>query len=799
MAVDENDREVLCPWCGTLQALPRGLANPDRARLFERANHQFRNGDFERAKTSYERILDSDPTDAEAYWSLVLCRFGVEYVVDEGKYVSTIRRMPIGGSIYSDEDYKSAIHYATDAQARFYECEAARINEIQAGFYALFNREMHYDAFICYKNDGTDAQIARHLYELLSSEGVHTFFAAETLKNIAGAQYEPHVFAALNSARVMIVVATKRENLESNWVKNEWNRFLSLMRSHPEKLLIPVYQDMRPEDLPSDFCHLQALDLSDFSTGIRLIKLIRACLNLTPAPERQNRAKTAEKAEQKTENDGAAKSGASVQPVPPTPAQPPKQQVQPTPVQPPRQQVQPTPVQPPKQQVQPTPVQPPRQQVQPTPAQPPRQQVQPTPVQPPKQQVQSTPVQPPRPRGVLSKARFREFYMANYEKTTEICFLDSNCVEFDQKRATDLSEAQNRSVLAYMQGNTLHILGPGGVRAPKDCSELFTGRKETKNGVVTFVSEYLKRIIFQNCFDTSDTISMSSMFEGCSLLTKLDLSRFDTSNVTSMRAMYWNCTSLTMLDVSSFDTSNVTNMCGMFGLCDSLTSLDVSSFDTSNVTDMRAMFRNCSSLTSLDVSGFDTSNVTDMGWMFSRCSSLTSLDVSHFDTSNVTSMCGMFNDCSSLTSLDVSGYDTFNVTRMHYMFNRCTSLTSLNVSSFDTSNVTNMSYMFYHCSSLTSLDVSGFDTSNVTDMYGMFWNCPSLTSLDVSRFDTSNVTDMSYMFNHCSSLTSLDVSGFDTSNVTSMDGMFDGCPAGISEKDMRRKGWLRSFFKKKRN
>ena len=737
MAVDENDREVLCPWCGTLQALPRGLANPDRARLFERANHQFRNGDFERAKTSYERILDSDPTDAEAYWSLVLCRFGVEYVVDEGKYVSTIRRMPIGGSIYSDEDYKSAIHYATDAQARFYECEAARINEIQAGFYALFNREMHYDAFICYKNDGTDAQIARHLYELLSSEGVHTFFAAETLKNIAGAQYEPHVFAALNSARVMIVVATKRENLESNWVKNEWNRFLSLMRSHPEKLLIPVYQDMRPEDLPSDFCHLQALDLSDFSTGIRLIKLIRACLNLTPAPERQNRAKTAEKAEQKTENDGAAKSGASVQPVPPTPAQPPKQQVQPTPVQPPRQQVQPTPVQPPK------------------------------------QQVQSTPVQPPRPRGVLSKARFREFYMANYEKTTEICFLDSNCVEFDQKRATDLSEAQNRSVLAYMQGNTLHILGPGGVRAPKDCSELFTGRKETKNGVVTFVSEYLKRIIFQNCFDTSDTISMSSMFEGCSLLTKLDLSRFDTSNVTSMRAMYWNCTSLTMLDVSSFDTSNVTNMCGMFGLCDSLTSLDVSSFDTSNVTDMRAMFRNCSSLTSLDVS--------------------------HFDTSNVTDMCGMFEACFLLTSLDVSSFDTSNVTNMREMFDHCSSLTSLDVSGFDTSNVTNMREMFEDCSSLTSLNVSGFDTSNVTNMREMFKDCSSLTSLNVSSFDTSNVTNMREMFKDCSSLTSLDVSGFDTSNVTNMDGMFDGCPAGISEKDMRRKGWLRSFFKKKRN
>ena len=58
---------------------------------------------------------------------------------------------------------------------------------------------------------------------------------------------------------------------------------------------------------------------------------------------------------------------------------------------------------------------------------------------------------------------------------------------------------------------------------------------------------------------------------------------------------------------------------------------------------------------------------------------------------------------------------------------------------------------------------------------------------------------MGCMFFLCSSLTSLDVSGFDTSNVTDMGCMFYDCPAGISEKDMRRKRWLRSIFKKKRN
>ena len=55
------------------------------------------------------------------------------------------------------------------------------------------------------------------------------------------------------------------------------------------------------------------------------------------------------------------------------------------------------------------------------------------------------------------------------------------------------------------------------------------------------------------------------------------------------------------------------------------------------------------------------------------------------------------------------------------------------------------------------------------------------------------------MFFLCSSLTSLDVSGFDTSNVSDMGCMFYDCPAGISEKDMRRKKWFAQYFQKKWN
>ena len=228
--------------------------------------------------------------------------------------------------------------------------------------------------------------------------------------------------------------------------------------------------------------------------------------------------------------------------------------------------------------------------------------------------------------------------------------------------AWDVSEAGDRSVLAWMNNGDLYVAADGAIALNPNASWLLQD----------FVN--LKTIKFGNCFDTSSVTDMSAMFIHCTSLTSLDLSGFDTSSVTDMGAMFQNCASLTSLDVSSFDTSNVTYMFFMFDLCESLTSLDLASFDTSNVTDMDAMFANCERLTDLDLSGFDTSNVTSMHYMFSNCEDLTSLDLSGFDTSNVADMSNMFRSCTSLTNLNLSGFDASAVTKMDSMFYGCDNL-----------------------------------------------------------------------------------------------------------------------------
>ena len=148
----------------------------------------------------------------------------------------------------------------------------------------------------------------------------------------------------------------------------------------------------------------------------------------------------------------------------------------------------------------------------------------------------------------------------------------------------DVSEAGDRSVLAWMDNGDLYVAADGAIAPNSDASWLFQN----------FVN--LKTIDFGNCFVTSNVTRTNGMFNGCSSLTSLDLSGFDTSNVTYMGWMFGSCASLTSLDLTSFDTSKATDMSNMFYGCHSLTSLDLTSFDTSSVTDMDSMFDDCMSL-----------------------------------------------------------------------------------------------------------------------------------------------------------------------------------------------------------
>ncbi|MBQ7069621.1 MAG: ankyrin repeat domain-containing protein, partial [Synergistaceae bacterium] len=283
--VHEGATIVKCLYCGSKQTLPK-IDDNKRRNLYERANYFRQNGDFDKAMIIYEQILSEDNTDAEAYWSLVLCRYGIEYVEDPATHqrVPTVNRtQPL--PVINDKDYKMALNYADASQIPIYESEARLIDKIQHDILEISAREKPFDVFISYKDSDNNGQrtpdsvLAVDIYEKLTQEGFKVFCSRITLEDKIGQKYEPYIFAALNSAPVMIALGTRPEYFNAVWVRNEWSRYLNLIKNGAKKTLIPAFKDISPYDLPDEFSHLQAQDMGkigfmqDLVRGVK--KLIR--------------------------------------------------------------------------------------------------------------------------------------------------------------------------------------------------------------------------------------------------------------------------------------------------------------------------------------------------------------------------------------------------------------------------------------------------------------------------------------------------------------------------------------------
>lgn len=267
LEINETMTVGTCQYCGSVMTLPK-LDNDRKANMYSRANHFRRNNEFDKAMGIYDDILKEDPSDAESYWSLVLCKYGIEYVEDPKSH----KRMPTCNrthfeSIFADENYKAAIQYADENAKSIYESEAKTIDGIQKEILKISSQEETYDVFICYKEKDAsgkrtqDSVVAQELYYELTEAGYKVFFSRITLEGKLGTAYEPYIFAALNSAKVMVVIATRAEYVNSPWVKNEWSRYLALINQGNKKTLIPAYRDMDPYDLPEEFSYLQAQDM----------------------------------------------------------------------------------------------------------------------------------------------------------------------------------------------------------------------------------------------------------------------------------------------------------------------------------------------------------------------------------------------------------------------------------------------------------------------------------------------------------------------------------------------------------
>lgn len=269
--IEDSITVCKCEKCGTSQTVP-DIEDDKELKLFERAGRLRFNCDFDKAAGIYNTITDSYTEEAEGYWGLILCKYGIEYADNaSGKKVPVCHRISYD-SVMDDEDFELVMENSDSESRAIFREEAKIIEENRKKYIQIAESEQPYDIYISYraKDDNGDktavSEIAGHLYNKLTSARYRVFLSEAALKGKKQSDCEPYIYSALNSANVMLALGTSYDDYNDVWVKNEWNRYLEIAEKNKNKCLIPCYKDVDEYDIPKEFAGLKVCQLGNDDT-----------------------------------------------------------------------------------------------------------------------------------------------------------------------------------------------------------------------------------------------------------------------------------------------------------------------------------------------------------------------------------------------------------------------------------------------------------------------------------------------------------------------------------------------------
>jgi hypothetical protein len=107
-----------------------------------------------------------------------------------------------------------------------------------------------YSVFISRKS--SDAKMAKEIYDFLTIHGISAFDSDISLHEIGITEYQTTIDAVLDNAEHIIVVGSSVENINSAWVKTEWESFENERRSGRKKgnILVVISKKVRIDALP---------------------------------------------------------------------------------------------------------------------------------------------------------------------------------------------------------------------------------------------------------------------------------------------------------------------------------------------------------------------------------------------------------------------------------------------------------------------------------------------------------------------------------------------------------------------
>ncbi len=269
--VSADGRSASCKYCGRIYKIGTTLSESG-VLAFSQGNEYWKTFRFTDAKRSFLEVTKSAPEFSDAWWGAFISEYGIEFGHNRfGELVPTCHRVHTV-PVSEDNNYIKALE-AADAETKAeYQRIGARIELARQGILTKAQSGETYDIFICFKatemNDERrrtiDFYLGEELHKELTNQGYKVFFSPETLMRVVEQEYEPYIYRALSTAKVMLLLCSDIREIESAWVKNEWGRYLDMRNGQG---LIPIcgnkYEPFSPSQLPGELQKLNAIEYNE--------------------------------------------------------------------------------------------------------------------------------------------------------------------------------------------------------------------------------------------------------------------------------------------------------------------------------------------------------------------------------------------------------------------------------------------------------------------------------------------------------------------------------------------------------
>ena len=225
---------------------------------------------FDKADQLYQNILintNDEKIIVMALFGRILAYFGVNYIKDfNGNLILTFTNYdPRFKSI------KETSFYQKLKENKYYELYEDKINQLDKEYERIngeLNKTPLYDVFICTKislksydnptieGRTEDSAKARMIHDELTRRGLNVFYSDIDLRGI---NYDAQIYSALERSKNIVVVASKKEYLESVWVQSEWQRWLHFIKQgvKQEKSFYLFMASSKEFELPLEISKIQ--------------------------------------------------------------------------------------------------------------------------------------------------------------------------------------------------------------------------------------------------------------------------------------------------------------------------------------------------------------------------------------------------------------------------------------------------------------------------------------------------------------------------------------------------------------